>query len=88
MMLTFNVCRALGIGMSGRGLASLLRVLVASVSAGHFPSLPSLWSSWEGQLLAQARTAALERHATARGVLRTQTRPTLNLLLLLLLASV
>jgi hypothetical protein len=51
--------------LTGRGLAALLRVLVASVSAGHFPSLPSLWSSWEGQLLQQARAAALERHAAA-----------------------
>lgn len=51
--------------LTGRGLAALLRVLVASVSAGHFPSLPSLWSSWEGQLLSQARAAAIELHAAA-----------------------
>ena len=50
--------------LTGQGIAALLHLLLASVSAGHFPSMPSLWSSWESQLLSQARTAALDRHAS------------------------
>ena len=52
-------------GMTGAGASALTRVLVASAQKGRFPSLPSLWSSWETQLLARARDAAIERHALA-----------------------
>lgn len=57
---------SLGSGkMSGRGLSAFLRVLINSLHDGHFPSLPSLWSSWEGQLLSRARADALSYHSTA-----------------------
>ena len=52
-------------GMTGVGASALTRVLVTSAQKGQFPSLPSLWSSWETQLLARARDAAIERHALA-----------------------
>ena len=52
-------------GMTGVGASALTRVLVTSAQKGRFPSLPSLWSSWETQLLARARDAAIERHALA-----------------------
>ena len=51
--------------LSGRGMSAFLRVLVNSLRDGHFPSLPSLWSSWEGQLLSRARADALTYHSTA-----------------------
>ena len=46
-------------------MSAFLRVLVNSLRDGHFPSLPSLWSSWEGQLLSRARADALTYHSTA-----------------------
>ena len=51
-----------------RALAALLRALVKSVNAGNFPSLPTLWSSWEGQLLSQARDAAVDLYVAAAEV--------------------